>query len=148
MPSTGLEDYRGKGEFILGALDESDIAWLRLHGKLHELAGGIDLIQEGQELDTFYIIMAGALVVCHGEKELARLGVGEILGEMSLVDARNAAATVRTLEPSLILSIAQHRLSVQLQDNPGFAARFYRAIAMFLSSRLRTMVIQFGIDES
>jgi len=138
----------GKGEFILGALDESDVAWLRLHGKLQELSPGVDLIQEGQELDTFYIVMAGTLVVCHGDKELARLRVGEILGEMSLVDARCAAATVRSLEPSLILSIAQHRLSVQLQDNPGFAARFYRAIAMFLSSRLRSMVIQFGIDES
>lgn len=90
-----------KGEFILSALDESDVAWLRLHGKLHELAAGVDLIQQGQDLDTFYIIMAGTLVVCHGEKELARLRVGEILGEMSFVDARCAAATVRTLEPSI-----------------------------------------------
>lgn len=136
-----------KGEFILGALDESDVAWLRCHGKLHELPAGVDVIYEGQDLDTFYIIMAGILAVCHGNKEIARLGVGEILGEMSFVDARRAAATVRTLEPSLILSISQHRLSVQLQDSPGFAARFYRAIAMFLSSRLRSMVIQFGIDE-
>ncbi|MEY2977262.1 MAG: cyclic nucleotide-binding domain-containing protein [Prochlorotrichaceae cyanobacterium] len=137
----------GKGDFILGALDEADVSWFRHHGKLQELPPDMDLICEGQELDTFYIVMAGALAVCHGEKELARLRVGEILGEMSFVDARSAAATVRTLEPSLILSVPQHRLSVQLQDNPGFAARFYRAIAMFLSSRLRSTVIQFGIED-
>ena len=35
-----------KGEFILSALDESDVAWLRLHGKLHELAAGVDLRSE------------------------------------------------------------------------------------------------------
>ncbi|MFZ4665359.1 MAG: cyclic nucleotide-binding domain-containing protein [Prochlorotrichaceae cyanobacterium] len=137
-----------KGQFILGALDESDVAWLRSHGKLEELESGADLIREGQVLDTFYIVMAGVLAVFHGEKEMARLGVGEILGEMSFVDARCAAAQVRTIEPCLILSIPQHRLAVQLLENPGFGSRFYRAIAMFLSSRLRSLVIQFGIDDA
>ena len=137
-----------KGEFILGALDEADVAWLRSNGKLLELEPNTLLIKKGQDLDTFYIVMAGSLAVFHGDQTIAKLGVGEILGEMSFVDARTAAASVRTLEPSLILSISQHRLSVQLQDSHGFAARFYRAIAMFLSSRLRTVVIQFGVDDA
>jgi len=136
-----------KGQFILGSLDESDVAWLRSHGKLEDLDAGSNLIQQGQVLDTFYIVMAGVLAVFHGEKEIARLGVGEILGEMSFVDARCAAAQVRTIEPCLMLSIPQHQLAVQLLENPGFGSRFYRAIAMFLSSRLRSLVIQFNIDE-
>ena len=135
-----------KGQFILGSLDESDVAWLRSHGKLEDLDAGSTLIQQGQVLDTFYIVMAGVLAVFHGEKEIARLGVGEILGEMSFVDARCAAAQ-GSIVLTLILSIPQHQLAVQLLENPGFGSRFYRSIAMFLSSRLRSLVIQFDIDE-
>lgn len=135
-----------KGKFILGALDEADVSWLRAHGTLQELPKGVHLIHQGQLLDTFYIVMVGTLVVSHDSKEIARLGVGEILGEMSFVDARTAAADVHTLETSLILSIPHHRLEVHLLENPGFGTRFYRAIAMFLSSRLRSLVIQFGVE--
>jgi len=63
--------------------------------------------------------------------------------EMSFVDARPSAATVTAVAPSLLLSIPHEQLAIKLEGDEGFAARFYRAIAMFLSSRLRTAVVQF-----
>lgn len=139
-----------KGPFILGTLRDSDVYWMQTAGKTEQVPGGTVLIQEGTPLDTFYIVLLGTLSisrVANDGREIARLGIGEILGEMSFVDARPSAATVTTIEDSMLLAISQQKLAIKLEQDDGFAARFYRAIAMFLSSRLRSTVVQFDSQE-
>lgn len=139
-----------KGEFILGSLQESDVQWLRMTGQTQIYQPGTVLIQESTILDTFYIVLKGRLSVSVSSapgREIAQLGNGEILGEMSFIDSNFAAATVSVLEDSLLLSLPQKVLAQKLETDEGFASRFYRAIAKFLSTRLRTTVIQFGYDE-
>lgn len=136
--------------FILGALNESDIYWLQTNGKTEQIPAGNVLIAEGSPVNTFYIILLGLLSVSLDSqegREIARLGSGQVLGEMSFVDDRPSAATVRAIEHSLVLTISQRHLALKLEQDDGFAARFYRAIAMFLSSRLRSTVVQFGYSE-
>ena len=41
----------------------------------------------------------------------------------------------------MVLAIPRRRLSRHLAEDTGFAARFYRALAMFLADRLRTTTI-------
>ena len=136
--------------FILSAFQESDIYWLQTTGKTEEVPAGKVLIEEGSPVDTFYIILVGNLTVSLAsinDREIARLGSGQVLGEMSLVDDRPSAATVRALENSLVLSISHRKLALKLEQDDGFASRFYRAIALFLSSRLRSKFGQFGYGE-
>jgi CRP/FNR family cyclic AMP-dependent transcriptional regulator len=47
---------------------------------------------------------------------------------------------VQALEASLVLDIPRRRLNAKLAEDPGFAARFYRALSMFLADRLRHTV--------
>ncbi len=139
-----------KGSFILGTLRDSDVLWMQSTGKTEQVPPGTVIIHEGTIFNSLYIVLVGTLSVsisAQGGKEIARLGIGEILGEMSFVDSRPSAATVTTLDESLLLSIPHHKLAVKLEEDEGFASRFYRAIAMFLSSRLRTTVIQFSSDD-
>lgn len=150
-PSFHHQSSMRKGPFILGTLRDSDVYWMQTVGKTEQVPAGTVLIQEGTPLDTFYIILLGTLsisVAAQDHREIARLGIGEILGEMSFVDARPSAATVTTLENSLLLAIPQRQLAIKLEQDEGFASRFYRAIAMFLSSRLRSTVVQFDSRES
>ncbi|MBW4520011.1 MAG: cyclic nucleotide-binding domain-containing protein [Scytolyngbya sp. HA4215-MV1] len=136
--------------FILSALNEDDIFWFQTFGRMQNISEGHVLIQEGNLLDTFYIVLVGALEVLlssQSDRQIAQLGSGQVLGEMSLVDSRPSAATVRALEDSIVLSVPQRMLSEKLQQDEGFAARFYRAVAMFLSSRLRSTFVQFGYSE-
>jgi CRP-like cAMP-binding protein len=69
---------------------------------------------------------------------------GEVMGEMSFVDAALPSATVTALERSSVLSIPRRRLSAKLTEDSAFAARFYRAMSMFLADRLRNTMASFA----
>jgi CRP-like cAMP-binding protein len=66
---------------------------------------------------------------------------------MSFIDASPPASTVTALEPSTVLAIPKAKLLAQLDRDVAFAARFYRAIATFLSDRLRAMVGRLGYGD-
>ena len=63
---------------------------------------------------------------------------------MSFADARPPSATVQAVENSLVLCIRREDLVAKLKEDEGFASRFYRAIAIFLSTRLRGTVRYLG----
>jgi bacteriocin-type transport-associated protein len=136
-----------KALFILGELSDDDIEWMIATGQTQRLAVGTTLIHEGQPVNALYIVLDGSVTVLAqavGGKEIARLGVGEMVGEMSLIDARPPSATVRTLEKAIAFVIPRQDLVKKLAEDQGFAARFYKAIAIFLSDRLRGTVSRLG----
>ena len=63
---------------------------------------------------------------------------------MSFVDGRPPSATVQALSDSLLFAIPRRALASKLEADQGFAARFYRALAVFLSQRLRDTVQHLG----
>jgi len=71
---------------------------------------------------------------------IAELSSGEVVGEMSFVDTRPPSATVTAATAALLRAIPWGPLQSMLQQDSRFAARFYRALAILLSSRLRTTV--------
>jgi bacteriocin-type transport-associated protein len=144
--------------FLLGELDDDDIDWMIAIGRREEVAAGTVLIQEGEAIDTLHILLEGTLsvsVAALDNKTIARLTSGAVVGEMSFADARPPSATVQAVEKSLVLSIPTALLLEKLHKDEGFASRFYRAIAIFLSTRLRGTVRYLGyakehalVDES
>jgi CRP/FNR family transcriptional regulator, cyclic AMP receptor protein len=133
--------------FLLGELDDDDIDWMISTGRREEVVAGTVLIQEGKAIDTLHILLEGTLSVSVSAlegKTIARLTSGAVVGEMSFADARPPSATVQAVENSLVLSIPRADLVEKLQKDEGFASRFYRAIAIFLSTRLRGTVRYLG----
>ena len=133
--------------FLLGELDDEDIDWMISTGLREEVVAGTVLIAEGQPIDTLHILLEGTLSVSVNAlegKTIARLTSGAVVGEMSFADARPPSATVMAVENSLVLSIPRHQLVEKLKQDEGFASRFYRAIAIFLSTRLRGTVRYLG----
>ncbi|HEY9598287.1 MAG TPA: cyclic nucleotide-binding domain-containing protein [Cyanophyceae cyanobacterium] len=133
--------------FLLGELDDDDIDWMISTGRREEITAGTVLIQEGQTIDTLHILLEGTLSVSVAAlegKTIARLTSGAVVGEMSFADARPPSATVQAVEDSLVLSIPRLDLVDKLEKDEGFASRFYRAIAIFLSTRLRGTVRYLG----
>ncbi len=106
------------------------------------------LITEGQPLEALYVVLEGRLRVRVGDTELAELGPGEVVGELSLLDARPPAATVETgAEEALVLSVPRSFLQRRLLTDEGFAARFYHAVGLFLAERLRATVLRLGYGD-
>jgi CRP/FNR family transcriptional regulator, cyclic AMP receptor protein len=136
-----------KALYVLGQLNDDDIEWMLAAGKRERLSGGTPLVREGEPIDAMYLLLDGQLSVTTaalGNRELAHLAPGEIVGEMSFVDARPPSATVTALHDSTVFVLDRASLSDKLARDVGFAARFYRALAVLLSRRMRTTVGALG----
>ncbi|MEI6414821.1 MAG: cyclic nucleotide-binding domain-containing protein [Pseudomonadota bacterium] len=131
--------------FILGQLSDDDAAWLARNGRIQLVAAGQTLIRQGTQLDTIFIVLEGAMSVMVGPGvKLAEVGSGDILGEMSLVDAGPTAASVVVDRDARVLAIPKPVILRKLAEDTAFAARFYRALAMFLSDRMRGTIRHLG----
>ena len=130
-----------KALLFLGILNDSDLDWMVAAGTKQEILPGQILIREGEPTDFVFVVLDGAFSVsvrAAGDREFARLLSGEIVGEMSFVDSRPPSATVQALEKSSLLALPRSSLQARLDREPAFAARFYRALAVFLSDRMRS----------
>lgn len=124
--------------YIMGQLSDSDVEWLSMAGKRLKVNKGDVLIRVNDRIDTIYIVLDGRMAIISAQQiELDRSGCGEILGEMSFVDSSPASATVTAIEESVVLAIRKSMLQQKLDEDTAFAARFYKAIAIFLADRLR-----------
>jgi CRP-like cAMP-binding protein len=128
--------------FLFGQLNDDDVEWMLRAGRRRALRQDEVLIEQGVPVEDIYFLLEGKLAVWlkpkrGPEKEIARLNAGEIVGEMSFVDARPPSATVKAVEDSTVFGISKAVLSAKLQADPGFAARFYRALAIYLSTTVR-----------
>lgn len=135
--------------FIFGQLTDTDVDWLASQGHRERLPAGSVLIREGVPVETLYIVLEGEVVVRReaSNRMVAKLGAGEIVGEMSFIDARPPSATVLTATDAVLFAISKDRLQAGLDQNVAFAARFYRAVATFLSDRVRrATAVEQGIE--
>ena len=135
--------------FLFGQISDQDIEWMLQVGRKETVPRGHVLIREGHAFDAVYIVLDGAFSVTVSaleDREVNRLGCGEVVGEMSFVDARPPSATVTALENSTVFAIPRSHLAGRLEQDMAFAARFYRAICLFLSDRLRSSVALMGYD--
>ena len=139
-----------KALFILGELNNDDLNWMIRTGRGQTLYPGTILIYEGKAIDALYILLSGTLSVfieSLDNKELATISSGEIVGEISFLDTRSPVATVKAIEESLVLVIPRLQLTAKLQQDMGFASRFYHGISLCLSDRLRGTVRRLGYGQ-
>lgn len=125
--------------YILADLRDEDLLWLNQAGNLRDLRAGEALIEAGREVRDLYFIVAGEfdVVIGRGDK-VARLAQGDAAGEMSFVESRLPSASVIAVGSAQVLAVPRRAMDEHLARDVGFAARFYRAMAVFLSDRLRT----------
>ena len=134
-----------KALYILGQLNDADIQWMAQHGVTRQLRDGEVVIREGQAIDAIFVNLEGALSVTLGDGvEVARLGAGEFVGEISFVDAAPPSATVRGVGRASVLEIKRADIQRKIAEDLGFSARFHRALAVFLADRLRAATRRLG----
>ena len=127
--------------YVFGALEEPDVEVLMRIGIRQQLHVGDKLLTEGTHPDAIYLVLEGELSVSVKGRgtAIAHVGKGEIVGEMSLLESQPASATLCAITPVTALRIPRDALEENLAADPGFSLRFYRALGMLLSHRLRAV---------
>lgn len=126
-----------KALYILGELEDRDVLWLSHHGMQRDIGVGEMLIHAGRDISELYFVLEGSFEVSVAGAPIATLSLGDVIGEMSFVERRPPSADVQAIVPSKVLAIARADILATFANDQGFAARFYKALAIFLSDRLR-----------
>lgn len=149
-------------DIFLNQLSNSDIQWLKQNGHSQQIESG-NISIEARSSDFFYLLISGELVGSINqnqggrlgrafaaleedvdlEREIVRFSPGDVLGNVPAVELTTAAMTIRAAENSTVLAVDCAALRAKIAEDIGFAARFYRAIAMLLSERFSRLVRYF-----
>lgn len=110
-------------------------------GSLRNLAEGEYLLRRGEMTGDIFWVESGRFEVVDGrqspETVLEVLGVGRIVGEMSFVDQAPRVADVRAMEASSVHHWPLAVLTRMLETDQSFSARFFRALSISATERLR-----------
>jgi CRP-like cAMP-binding protein len=100
-----------------------------------DLKPGTVIIREGNTGGEFFIVIEGTVEVKRGGRRLARLGPGDYLGEIALIDHGPRTATAIVETPTRVLVLASREFHSMLASDPRIENKILRTLA----SRVRDM---------
>lgn len=118
-------------------LAKNDARRLLAIGHRAEIPMGTALVHEGQKIDNLFVLLDGRCRVRKDEVDVATLGAGAIVGEMTYANGMPATATVETLENIDVYVFAAEKLRKLLSANPGIASELELASASVMRQRLK-----------
>lgn len=103
------------------------------------------IVREGQHGGKVFVVLAGRLQVTGrvvlGTRTIRTgfqiLGVGDVIGELALIDGRPHGADVVALTAGELAEIGVDTLRAYLDAHAVAGSRFYRHLAQVLAARLR-----------
>ncbi|MBI5559547.1 MAG: cyclic nucleotide-binding domain-containing protein [Deltaproteobacteria bacterium] len=91
------------------------------------------LLTEGEEADSFFVLLEGKLEVFKGKRVLSTLTPIDYVGEMAVIDAKPRSATVKACAASLLLRVPAEFFQKLLVNKPQSLLLFMK----ILSRRVR-----------
>ena len=109
-----------------------------------DIAAGETLITQGSPSDALYLVWDGSLEieVAGRDRVVSRLGPGDIVGEVSLLDPGPASATVRSDAGCTVLVLRRAQLEQLWAEHPAIATRFLAHLSREMAHRLRRATIR------
>ena len=106
----------------------------------HEVfEAGTDIIVEGSATNRLRIILEGQVAVVKHGMILTELGVGDVVGEMEVLDVGPVEATVKTITPTSVIVLSVDALGEIYENELEIYAFLLMNLARDLSRRLRRM---------
>lgn len=152
--------------FVFGELQDSDLDWMVSAGSVEKLKAGKVLLNARRPVDALYTLLDGQLAIATTENPcdpfstcsngleklgasqnfsaIAYLSRGGLPGIISFLDFQPLPVRISAVKESLLLAIPRQKVSIKLQEDLGFAARFYRVIATQAANLLNTVMAASG----
>lgn len=114
---------------IFGMLSQEEIDVLASHSTYHTYYPGDVIMRQGEEESSVLIITAGVVQVSKTDErgnriDVARLGSGDIVGEMSLLTGERRSATITALVQVSLIQVTKDGLQPLLERNPALSDAF------------------------
>lgn len=133
--------------YLFKQLDEQELDRLESIAETRHFNSDDIIFDQGDEADSLYVIQYGSVQIRRNDDDtlgIRTLGSGSHFGEMSLIDEQKRSAGATVKEPSELVIIRYAPLLELLDAHPAIAVKFYRAIARYLSGRLRRTTTDLG----
>lgn len=111
-----------------------------------ELQAGQALFYEGDESDCMFLVKSGTVKIIkagsEGDEDVAKIGSGSQLGEMTFLHDSEGAyekrtATAEAQEATHLIKIPFSFLKSRVDEDAAFGREIYRSIARNLSARIQ-----------
>jgi len=134
---------------LFRGLDEEQLKQIETIAVLEKFQSGQTVCQQGSVADRLYIVAKGQVEIGvqhpDGREPMLYLGVGQLVGEMTLVDEGLRSATVIAAESEThVVSIPNNAFTKLCQENTGIGYLIMRNIAQDLSFKLRHRNLETG----
>jgi CRP/FNR family cyclic AMP-dependent transcriptional regulator len=93
-----------------------------------DVPDGYQLMREGEFGKEFFLIVEGTVRIDRGGKPINRLGPGEFLGEIALIDHGRRTATAVTDGSAKLLVITEQGFHSLLDDSPAISLEVMKAL--------------------
>lgn len=128
---------RAPKETFLGRLTPEALRGLSRHGLAMALKAGDGLLDASYREREVFVVLRGQLEVHAGEASLARLGPGEVVGEVGFFrETGERSASVRALTDAQVVVLRHKFLHKLAQDAPRLAFEVSQALGAVLAERL------------
>ncbi len=130
IPVVEMGTLRNLG--IFSALPAAPLETLAREGHYVTVPVATAIISEGEEGDSYYAIMHGAVRVTRGEREIRRLASGEGFGEIALLHPVTRTATVTAISETTLLSIGREAFLTAMRAHAPTSAAAERTAGALL----------------
>lgn len=93
---------------------------------------GHSIVREGEDGDSFFVVLAGQAKVVVNGRTVARALPGDHFGEISLLDGGPRTATVLTETPMTMLMITRKGFQKALEDDPQLTISLMESLARMI----------------
>lgn len=97
-----------------------------------DFMAGHSIVREGDEGDSFYVVLKGQAKVAVGKKTVATLLPGEHFGEISLLDGGPRTASVTSDTPMTMLMITRKAFLKELRQDPELSLSLMASLSRML----------------
>lgn len=130
-----------KEAVLFKGLSDSELDIISKKVFLKPYKKGSTLFVEGMPGEVLYIVAEGSIDIIKktkdGDKVIANLGKGEIVGEMSIIDSGARTATGKTGEDSKLIVVTKNSFMEMLDSDPAITAKILMSLLRIINRRLR-----------
>ncbi|MDN4475244.1 Crp/Fnr family transcriptional regulator [Demequina sp. SYSU T00192] len=144
MPEAAREEQLLRSSPLFGGMDAVTARSLISQMRRRELSRGENIFVEGDDGHALYVVVKGKVKLARTARDgrenlLALVGVGDMLGELSVFDPGPRLSRAHTVEDTIVYELPKQVLDVWLDDHLEMSRHMLRALAQRIRRQSNTM---------